>query len=82
MKNRLKNVVAVLGGILGVVYILNPTAGIVELIPDNIPFIGNLDEAAAVVLILGCLRHFNIDLTKYFKSKAGPSAKDTIKTEQ
>ncbi len=66
-KERIKTIVAVLGGILGLIYILNPTAGIIELIPDNIPFIGNLDEGAAVLLILGCLRHFNIDLTKYFK---------------
>ena len=67
MKNNIKKIVALTGGILGVIYILNPTAGIIEIIPDNIPFIGNLDEAAAVVLILGCLRYFNIDLTRYFK---------------
>lgn len=67
-KETLKKIIALLGGIIGVIYIINPTAGIIELIPDNIPFIGNLDEAAAVVLILGCLRHFNIDLTKYFRS--------------
>lgn len=66
-KDRMKSLIAILGGLLGLLYILNPTAGIIELIPDNIPFIGNLDEAAAVLLILGCLRHFNIDLTKYFK---------------
>ncbi|MCF8060360.1 MAG: DUF1232 domain-containing protein [Bacteriovoracaceae bacterium] len=66
-KKNLKTLFALFGGLLGVVYILNPTAGIIEFIPDNLPFIGNLDEAAAVVLILGCLRHFNIDLTSYFK---------------
>lgn len=35
----------------GFVYILNPGAGIFELIPDNIPLIGNLDEAGAAMLI-------------------------------
>jgi uncharacterized membrane protein YkvA (DUF1232 family) len=64
-----KNIIAILGGMLGIIYILNPTAGFLELIPDNIPFIGNMDEAAAVILILGCLRHFDIDLTGYFKRK-------------
>ncbi|OUR99609.1 hypothetical protein A9Q84_00895 [Halobacteriovorax marinus] len=68
-KDRLKSIVAIAGGLLGLLYILNPTAGIIEFIPDNIPYIGNLDEAAAVVLILGCLRHFNVDLTKHFKGK-------------
>ena len=66
-KKNLKSIVAVLGGLSGVFYLLNPTAGVFELIPDNIPFIGNLDETAAVLLVLGCLRHFNIDLTNYFK---------------
>ena len=61
-----KTLLALLGGLFGVFYILNPTAGVLELIPDNIPFIGNMDEAAAVVLILGALRHFGIDLTRFF----------------
>jgi hypothetical protein len=45
------------GGIgLGIIYLLNPGAGVFELIPDNIPIIGNLDEAAAFGLILACYR--------------------------
>ncbi len=39
---------------IGGLYLLNPTAGFVELIPDNAPLIGNLDEAgAAGMVILG-----------------------------
>ncbi len=38
--------------LLGLVYILNPTAGIFEFIPDNIPLIGNIDEAVAFYLIM------------------------------
>ena len=66
-KKLSKSIMAALGGGLGLIYILNPTAGILELLPDNIPFVGNLDEAAAAVLVLGCLRHFGVDLTKKFK---------------
>lgn len=33
--------------VIGFVYILNPTSGVVELIPDNLPLIGNLDEGGA-----------------------------------
>jgi uncharacterized membrane protein YkvA (DUF1232 family) len=40
---------------LGVLYMLNPTAGIFEFIPDNIPFIGNIDEGVAFMLILAGL---------------------------
>ena len=41
--------------VMGVVYILNPTSGIIELIPDNIPLVGNMDEGVAVMLILAGL---------------------------
>jgi len=37
--------------VLGFVYILNPTAGLIEFIPDNLPFVGNLDEGVAMMLI-------------------------------
>lgn len=38
--------------LIGLVYVLNPTLGIFELIPDNLPIIGNLDEGLAYTLIL------------------------------
>jgi len=37
------------------IYIINPTAGIIEFIPDNLPFIGNLDEATATAGLLYAL---------------------------
>jgi uncharacterized membrane protein YkvA (DUF1232 family) len=54
-------------GLLATIYILNPTAGFFEIIPDNIPLIGNLDEAAAVALLLMCLKYFGIDLPNIFR---------------
>ena len=54
-------------GLLSAIYILNPTAGLFEIIPDNLPFIGNLDEAAAVALLLMCLKYFGIDLPNIFR---------------
>jgi hypothetical protein len=32
--------------------VLNPTFGIFELIPDNLPIVDNLDEGLAYILIL------------------------------
>ena len=55
-KKILKKIGCVLGLIIGVIYILNPTFGVFELIPDNLPYIGNLDEASAVILIMACLK--------------------------
>ena len=63
----MKSVFVVLVGLLSVIYILNPGAGIFELIPDNIPFFGNIDEATAVMILLACLRYFNIDVANFFK---------------
>lgn len=54
-------------GVLAALYILNPTAGVFEVIPDNLPLVGNLDEAAAVALLLMCLRYFGIDLPDIFR---------------
>jgi len=37
--------------VIGIVYLLNPTAGVFELLPDNLPLIGNLDESVAAFLL-------------------------------
>ncbi len=53
-------------GLFCLIYLLNPGAGIFELIPDNLPLIGNLDEAAAVATLLMCLNYFGIALPDFF----------------
>ena len=69
MKSTGKTIVAFLGGLLGFLYLLNPTAGFLELIPDNIPVFGNLDEAAASALLISALAYFGLDITRIFKGK-------------
>jgi hypothetical protein len=54
----------------------NPGVGVFELIPDNIPFLGNLDEAGAVALLLMCLRYFGLDVTKIFEKRSGKGVSD------
>ena len=44
-------------GVVAFVYLLNPTAGFFEIIPDNIPIIGNLDEFSASLVVLHSIRH-------------------------
>ena len=60
-----KDLVAGVGGLMGFLYVLNPGAGIFELLPDALPLIGNLDEAGAVLLVIGALRYFGLDLSKF-----------------
>lgn len=48
-------------GLLAVVsfiYIMNPTAGVFELLPDNIPFIGNIDETLAAYVLYSAFEYF------------------------
>jgi uncharacterized membrane protein YkvA (DUF1232 family) len=56
-------------GVLCAIYIINPTAGFIEFLPDSLPIIGNLDEAAATAGLLFVLRYFGYDLAKWFAKK-------------
>ena len=64
-------------GILAGLYLIYPSFGIFELIPDNIPFVGNLDEVTATFLLLSSLAYFGIDVRDVFgnwwKQKKNPS---------
>lgn len=64
-RSPVKSVFVFFLGLFGLLYLANPTMGLFELIPDAIPFVGNLDEAGASLLVIGALRYFGIDLTKF-----------------
>jgi uncharacterized membrane protein YkvA (DUF1232 family) len=59
----MKNLFVGLAGVLALLYLLNPTLGVFEFIPDNIPLVGNLDEATASMVLLAVLRYFGWDMT-------------------
>lgn len=42
---------------LGLLYLANPGAGLAEIIPDNIPLVGNLDEAGITAMVMGALKY-------------------------
>lgn len=65
-------------GVLSTLYLLNPTGGFIELIPDNFPIIGNLDEAAATAMLISCLAYFGVDVAKWFGYKSGGKKDDFI----
>lgn len=62
----MKKLSAIIGIIISTIYLLNFTLGIAEL-PDNLPFVGHLDEFAAATLLIASLRYFDIDLTAFLK---------------
>jgi uncharacterized membrane protein YkvA (DUF1232 family) len=55
-------------GVLGLLYILNPGAGFIEFIPDNLPIVGNLDDGVAIMLLWAALVEF-FEGRKYQKGK-------------
>ena len=63
-------------GFVSVIYLINPGVGVFELLPDNLPLVGNLDEALATALLIAVLREFDIDVTKFLR----PQAKNEPKT--
>lgn len=65
----LKSLAVLIVGLVSTIYLINPGAGIFEIIPDNVPLIGNLDEAGATALLLACLRYFGFDPIPLFHRK-------------
>ena len=61
--------------ILGGLYIVNPTAGVFELIPDMLPIVGNLDEAAFMFLIFGAMRYLGWNLPDFIERWSQPRAR-------
>jgi len=48
------------------VYLMNPGAGVRELVPDSMPFVGNLDEAVAALILISGLRYCGLDIARFF----------------
>ena len=47
-------------GSLCLLYLFNPTLGVFELLPDNLPGVGNLDEAAATAGLLWAMNQLGL----------------------
>ncbi|MBI4974059.1 DUF1232 domain-containing protein [Candidatus Roizmanbacteria bacterium] len=62
----MKKIVVAIIGILSFLYLLNPGLGIFEIIPDNFPLIGNLDESVATFFVFSSLAYFGLDLRDVF----------------
>ena len=69
MGRALKEFVIIIVAVIATIYLLNPTAGIIELLPDNLPIIGNLDEAGAVAVLVNTLGYYGIDMSRLYGRK-------------
>ena len=53
---------AVVGVLFSLLYLINPGMGWIELIPDNLPIVGNLDEVGITGLLVYCLRVLGLEV--------------------
>jgi hypothetical protein len=53
----MKRILILLAGLLSAIYLFNPGAGIFELIPDNIPGLGNVDEGLAAYVLFSVVSY-------------------------
>ncbi len=54
-------------GIFATLYMLNFTFGVVEFLPDTLPFVGNIDEALATYVVYSVLVYFDMNPKVIFK---------------
>jgi len=59
-------------GIAAFIYLVNPTAGFIEFLPDNLPLVGNIDEGTAALILISVLRYYGLDLSRLFGGRANP----------
>lgn len=63
-------ILALAGVLLSGLYLLNLFSGIeFELLPDNLPIVGNLDEVTVSTFFFGCLSYLGINLIPFRKDR-------------
>jgi uncharacterized membrane protein YkvA (DUF1232 family) len=77
MQRLMKDLIVLVFAALAALYMINPTAGFLEFIPDAFPIIGNLDEATATLIIINALRYFGLDVSRLF----GRGERETIQQQ-
>ncbi|MCY3719491.1 MAG: DUF1232 domain-containing protein [Anaerolineaceae bacterium] len=68
-RNLLSQLLALFAGVLAALYLVYPSLGIFELLPDMLPLVGNLDEAGASLLLINVLAWYGIDLNRFGRRK-------------
>ncbi len=66
MRRLFKEMFVIGLALVAVIYLIYPSFGVFELIPDAIPIIGSLDEASATIIILNTLRYYGLDLSRLY----------------
>lgn len=71
-RSCLGTVLALVGAGLAGLFLANPGWGFVAEIPDNLPFVGNLDEVLASAILFSCLSYLGINLPMHWSRGKTP----------
>jgi len=66
-RSKKKDRIVAIVGALSFLYLINPTFGLFELLPDQLPGIGNIDEAFATYVCINSLLYFGVDIRWIFQ---------------
>lgn len=72
MPRIIREMVIIFIGLVAGIYLINPTFGLLELIPDNLPIIGNLDEAGATLILMNVLAYYGINVSGFLGYRTPP----------
>lgn len=67
----MKRPLVILASVLSAFYLINPGAGIFELLPDNIPFLGNVDEGLAAYVLYSGIEYLRGRPIGLFRERKG-----------
>jgi hypothetical protein len=69
----MKKLTAILLGLLSAFYLINPTAGVFELLPDAIPLVGNVDESLAAYVLYSSIEYLRGKPIGMFRNWRAPA---------
>ncbi|MAU10508.1 MAG: hypothetical protein CL607_11845 [Anaerolineaceae bacterium] len=78
-KSALRTVIIVALGAAGLIYLIFPTLGVVEFVPDALPFVGNLDEMLASLFMFAAGNR--IDKLVFSSGKTSSAALPALNSE-
>jgi hypothetical protein len=73
--------VSVLGLLFSGLYLINPTGGLVEIIPDALPLVGNIDEVFVSGVLFASLHYLGLRIPG-LSSRLGGGPRDSIETKE
>jgi hypothetical protein len=69
MGRFIKEMFIIFMGVAAFVYLIYPSLGVFELIPDALPLVGSIDEGTASLIIISVLRYYGLDVSRLFGSR-------------